>query len=110
MDQRLPTHLYVQAHIRRCAAEGIGVYVLRKGEPESGMLVLKVAQPGGSKLYSQSRDINGRLGWLAGLGGDLVDEPTATAYIERQVKRDPDIWVVEVESRDGSHPFEGPMI
>jgi len=110
MSDRLPTALWVQAHIRQCSAQGIGVYVLRKGEAESGMVVLKVNQPGGNRLYSQSRDLNGRLGWLAGLGGALVDERQAGEYIDRQVRRDPDIWVVEVESRDGSHPFEGPMI
>ena len=110
MDARLPTHLYVQSHLWRCSAEGIPVYVLRKGERESGMIVLKVTQPGGSRLYSQSRDLDGRLGWLAALGGGLVDEPTAAAYVDRQVKRDPDVWVIEVESRDGSHPFEGGLI
>ncbi|WP_119678200.1 DUF1491 family protein [Indioceanicola profundi] len=110
MEERLPTHLYVQSHLWRCSAEGIPVYVVRRGERESGMILLKVAQPGGSKVYSQSRDMEGRLGWLAGLGGDLVPEADANAYIERQVMRDPDIWVIEVESRDGSHPFDGPMI
>lgn len=110
MEERLPTHLYVQSHLWRCNAEGIPVYVLRKGERESGMIVLKVAQPGGSRLYSQSRNMAGKLGWLAALGGDLVTEADAAAYIERQVKRDPDLWVIEVESRDGSHIFEGPVI
>lgn len=111
MDQRLPTHLYVQAHLWRCSAAGIPAYVQRKGERESGMIVLKVTLPfQGARVYSQSRDLDGNLGWLAGLNGALVPESEADAYIERQVKRDPDLWVVEVESRDGSHPFDGKAI
>ena len=110
-EERLPTSLWVQAHLWRCNAEGIAAYVLRKGEPESGMVVLKVTMPGqGAKIFSQSRDLDGRLGWLAGLGGGIVPEPDADAYIERQVKRDPDLWVIEVESRTGEHPFEGRII
>ncbi|QJE73061.1 DUF1491 family protein [Aerophototrophica crusticola] len=111
MEERLPTHLYVQAHVWRCSAASIPVYVLRKGEWESGLVLLKVAIPfQGVKVFTQSRDLDGKLGWLPGLGGNMVSEQEANDYVDRQVKRDPDLWVVEVESRDGSHPFEGKQI
>lgn len=108
MSERLNTALWVQAHLWRCSAEGIPAYVVRKGEPESGMVVLKLALPGRrAKVFSQSRDLDGRLGWLAGLNGAEVDEHEADEYVARQIRRDPDLWVVEVESRTGEHPFEG---
>lgn len=112
---RLPTALWVQAHLRRCHADGIPVYVLRKGEADGGMVVLKLTLTGpgldpGSRVFSQSRDMQGRLGWLAGLGGATVPNAEADAYIARQVDRDPDLWVIEVESRDGTHPFLGRAI
>ncbi|WP_029014187.1 DUF1491 family protein [Niveispirillum irakense] len=107
MEDRLPTHLYIQSHLWRCSAEGVPAYVLRKGDREGGLILLKVTIPfQGSRLFTQGRDLSGRLGWVPGANGAQVDEQEATAFIERHVKRDPDLWVVEVESRDGSNPFQ----
>ena len=107
-DDRLPTDLWVMAHIRRCIADGIPATVARKGEGRSGMLLLKVNQlDNGCRVLSQARDLDGVLGWMAAFDGKLVPEPEADDYIARAVSRDPDIWVVEIEDREGRHPFEG---
>lgn len=111
MDDRLPTEIWVKAHLRRCHAEAIPVMVLHKGDTNGGTVLLKVLQrDAGCRLLSQMRDMEGRLGWLSALGAGLVPETEADAYIERAVARDPDLWVIEVESRDGSHPFEGKLL
>jgi hypothetical protein len=110
-ENRLPTELWVMAHLRQLTAAGVPATVARKGEPTFGTLLLKINLLNGTcRVLSQARDIEGRLGWLAALGGAPVPEPDADAYIARAVERDPDLWVVEVEDRHGRHPFEGRLL
>ena len=33
--------------------------------------------------------------------GESCDEAKATTYFEKQKKYDPDLWIVEIEDRDG---------
>jgi hypothetical protein len=110
-EERLPTELWVQAHLRRCSVEATPAALLRRGEPERGTVLLKLNQiEAGCRILTQARDLDGRLGWLAALGGKLVREAEADAYIARAVERDPDLWVIEIEDRSGRNPFDGKVI
>jgi hypothetical protein len=111
MEHRLRAEVWIMAHVRRCITEGIPVAVVRRGESERGTVILKLNQlEGDVRVLSQARDIDGRLGWLAAFDGAAVKEADADAYIARAVKRDPDLWVVEIEDREGRHPFEGRIL
>jgi hypothetical protein len=110
-EGRLPTELWVSAGLRRCSDEGVPATVVRKGEAQSGTVILKLNQHAqGCRVLNQTRDIDGRLVWFAALDGALVPEDDADGYIARSVRRDPDIWVVEVEHAEGWHPFDGRMM
>jgi hypothetical protein len=107
-DGRIPTELWVKAHLRRLSALGTPAVVARRGDRHGGIVILKVNQLDlGCRVLTQTRDLDGVLCWLAALDGRLVAEPEADNYISRQTARDPDLWVVEVEARDGDHGFEG---
>jgi hypothetical protein len=43
-------------------------------------------------------------------GASPVDQTEIDAYIARQVKFDPDIWVLEFESPDMLPPFEAKIV
>lgn len=107
-DARIPTELWVKAHLRRLSAQGLPAVIAQRGDPHGGMVILKVNRLDlGCRVLTQTRDLGGVLSWMPALEGKLVTEADADAYITRQTSRDPDLWVVEVETRDGSHGFEG---
>jgi len=104
---RLPTELWLMAGLRRCSAEGVPAAVVRRGEKQSGTVILKLNQfERGCRILTQGRDMDGELTWFPALDGALMDEIDADAYIERAANRDPDVWVVEIEHREGWHPFQ----
>ena len=43
-EERLPTDLWVQAHLRRCSVDGIPATVARKGEPKGGTVLQPALQ------------------------------------------------------------------
>jgi hypothetical protein len=108
---RLSTELFVQAHIRQCFARGLTAIVAHKGDAWGGAVIIKLNLLGpGCKLLTQTRDEDGEIAWLQVQGGALMNEADADAYIDRQVKRDPDLWVVEIEDRAGINPFPGRVL
>ena len=112
MDDRIPTALWVDAHLRKCAAEAIPAYVINKGAYASGTVLVKLNNLEGScVLLVQQRDLEGNLGWMyAGGQEERLAEKEADAYIRRSIDRDPDVWVIEIEDREMNNPFEGRII
>jgi hypothetical protein len=108
-EPRLPTHLWVMAEIKRCNALGLPAVLVRRGDAERGTVLLRIDRfERGYRLLVQARDADGRLGWLE-VGQDMP-APDAAAYVDRAVARDPDLWVVEVEDREGRNPFAGVVL
>ncbi len=98
---RLPTHVWVEAEIRRLSGLGMGVYVAARGDKMGGMVLQKVSNlKGQCRLMGLQRDLLGKLVWINALQDEVVEEREADAYIKRAVDRDPDLWVVEIEDRD----------
>ncbi len=108
MTERLPTELLVAGYLRQCMTAGIPVYIVHKGAPAAGTVTVRLVLPDKkTKILNQSRDMDGNLGWSNPFDSEIVDETRADEYIRKGVARDPDVWVIEVESADGENPFEG---
>jgi hypothetical protein len=109
-DGRLPTGLWVSAHLRQGNAAGIPMMVVRKGDPGRGTVLLKInCLDGRCWVLTQIRH-RGRLAWSRGTGPAAVSEAEADRYVERQLGFDPDLWVIEIEDRQGRTWFEGEVL
>ena len=106
-EPRLKTKTWVQAGIRRGAVEGVAVFVVQSGDPDAGSVLVKLNRfENGCVVFSQTYDDAGKRAWIAATGEEPVEEGTADAYVARTVAFDPDLWVLEVEDRDGRVPFD----
>ena len=107
-DDRLPTHIWIDAHLKRCSVEGIPAVIINSGERMGGTVLLKIYQAGvGCRLMSQMRDLDGNLSWYPAHKEQVINERDADEHIQKSISRDPDLWVIEIESRDGTVPIDG---
>ena len=98
---RLKAGIFVRALVRRAEVAGAAAYVVRKGHEEAGAVILKISRLDGSCLVlNQARAGDGELVWARPLG-DWMDEARARAWFDKQIKFDPDLWIVEIEDRQG---------
>lgn len=105
---RLKAEIWVKALIRRCEVSGVSAMVVRRGDATSGTVLVKVnTLDGSAEVFSPARARDGALIWLS--AGGPKPEPEADAYIEKQRKFDPDLWVVEIEDRAGRHFLQEPV-
>ncbi len=110
---RVTAELWIRAHIRKCNAHAIPAVVVRRGDGSAGAIIIKVNHLGPGCVVlapANTLDSNGMDGgrqWRRATGDTLVPEAEADAYIARQLNMDPDIWVLEIEDRDGRHLLEG---
>jgi hypothetical protein len=110
MEARVKSGIWVQMAVRLSDIAGRPAAVLRRGDPDSGGILCLLRGREGCVVLSQVRDAEGRPAWLRGTGGAPVPEEEADAYVERQTKRDPDLWVVEFEAPDLKPPFEAKLL
>lgn len=105
---RLPSGLWVRAVLRAWSARGRFGAVLHSGDPDGGGIAVVLDDgPGGARVLTLTRDLDGRPAWLPALGGGAAAPEAVRTYIERARARDPDLWVVEFEGAGGVNPFEG---
>lgn len=100
-EPRLKTEIRVSAQLRRAQGAGAFATIARKGDPDAGAVAVKVFLGAArARLFIQSRDLDGAAIWREPLGDDH-DEAKIDAFLARETRIDPDLWIVEIEDRDG---------
>lgn len=110
MEARVKAGIWVSMALRMADLAGRSGVVLRRGDADSGGVLCVLRGRDGLVVLSQVRDAEGRPAWLRGSGAEPLDQASANAYVERQVRRDPDLWVLEFETPDLLPPFDAKIL
>lgn len=100
MTPRLTAGLWVSAYLTRLRLADIPAYVTAKGDAEAGAVVVKVALlDGTARAWERRSDLmSGARAWFLLAEGP---ESEVDALVGRTRARDPDLWVIELEDRQG---------
>jgi hypothetical protein len=106
---RLKSSIWVAAYLRRCQSEGVYGAVRRRGAEEAGAVFVKVALldgnaalyvPAPQTAYDESRPVE-RIFTQA--TPQPIPEQSVEDRLAKEIRFDPDIWIVETEDRAGRH-------
>lgn len=99
----ISTDVWVSALIRRAELAGASAVVVRKGDARAGAVLIKAynTRDRTARLYSETIGLDGDRLWIQ--PHPDVPEFELDAYAARQADFDPDIWLVEIEDREGRH-------
>ena len=115
---RLKSGIWVSAYLRRCAVEGAFAAVRRRGAEEAGAIFIKVSRldgtatlygPAPQTAFDEARPAD-RF-FTAMLGGDRpAPEADIETRLAREIRFDPDVWIVEIEDRAGRNFLDGNVV
>ena len=106
---RLKTSIWVAAYLRRCQGAGVFGAVRRRGAEEAGAVFVKVALldgkatlyvPAPQTAYEDSRPVE-RI--FVPTSPEPVPEQSVEERLRKEIRFDPDAWIVETEDREGRH-------
>ena len=104
---RLTARFWVDAYLARLRLLDIPAFVVAHGDDTGGAVLVKLATlDGRAELFQRSFDLmSGARKWISLSAGE---EREVDEVIARQRGFDPDLWVIEVEDRQGRHLLDEP--
>jgi hypothetical protein len=107
---RLKSAIWVAAYIRRCNVEGAFAAVRHRGAEEAGAIFIKLNRldgtadlygPAPQSAFDEARPAD-RL-FTACVNPSPAPEGKVEERMAKELRFDPDAWIVEVEDRTGRH-------
>jgi hypothetical protein len=103
---RLTSEFWVQAYLTRLRLADIPAFVTAKGDATAGNVMVKLnTLDGKAQAFQRSYDLDGNRIWMVLAEGD---DAKVEATLAKQRGFDPDIWIIEVEDRQGRHLLDEP--
>ena len=104
---RLTARFWVDAYLTRLRLQDIPAFVLAHGDDTAGTVLVKLnTLDRQACLYQRTYDLMADEQKWSVLLAD--EEQQVDEAIARQRRFDPDLWVIEVEDRQGRHPLDEP--
>ncbi len=106
---RLTAEIWVAAYLKRLSLLNIPAFVTSKGDLTAGAVLVKMnTLDGKAQLFQRGFDFEtGARKWdLLTEGADGVVD----ASVAKQRNFDPDLWVIEVEDKEGRHLLDDPSL
>jgi hypothetical protein len=106
---RLKTNIWVAAYLRRCQGAGVFGAVRRRGAEEAGAVFVKVAlmdgnamlfTPAPQTVYDDVRPIDR---FFVPVSAQPVPEASVEQRLAKEIRFDPDAWIIETEDKEGRH-------
>ena len=115
---RLKSGIWVAAYVRRCHIEGAFAAVRRRGADEAGAVYIKINRldgtgilygPAPQSVFEEAQPAARIFTIIVGAGGP-APESDIEARLVREIRYDPDVWIVEVEDRAGRHFLDDAVV
>tara|TARA_B100000676_G_scaffold265073_1_gene277814 strand:- start:1180 stop:1515 length:336 start_codon:yes stop_codon:yes gene_type:complete len=111
VNQRLKPSIWVEAQVRHCNGLAVPLYVLKRGDGDAGMILIKlIREPDQVIILSPTRNEEGELAWTRPLGPESVTAEAADTYLDRQTGYDPDLWILEIDDSAGLWQPDSPIL
>lgn len=106
-EPRLTADIWVSAYLARLRVMDIPAFVVARGDSTAGAVLVKLNTLDGQAVaFNRSFDLmSGDRVWVTLADGTEVD---VDASIAKQRSFDSDLWVIEVEDRQGRHLLDQP--
>ena len=97
----------MQALVRRVQGNMCAAYVMSRGDKDAGGIFVRVSRLDGTVgVLNMFTDMNGMQSFRVVLPPG-TEEAESDALIRREMQRDPDVWVVDIEDTKGRHFLDG---
>jgi hypothetical protein len=106
---RLRSDIWVAAYLRRANAAGAFAVQRRRGAPEAGAIFIRIDHPDrrGALFGPAPQSFHDAGGTDAGRrfvrlhDSDWIEPAAIEARLAKEIRFDPDLWIIEVEDREG---------
>lgn len=105
MPYGLKTGFWVRATLRRLNQNGLVALIAHKGDEDAGSIFITLSgRDGRTAVLREQGDTWYRQTFEDGETGSAAMQ--ASAYLDRQKRYDPDLWVIDIDVQDSSQPLE----